>query len=184
MVPGRLEVDGDGRVTGPATISHNSPWPCRNGTPGGSGKMHGVVLHTEDGYEQGTIQWFNNSAAQASAFFAVGTDGAIWQFGPLGANWAAWAQVDGNANWYSIEDADNRDPSVPLTEAQITAVAQLVELLSRYAGFKLQVTDSTDVQGLGVHSMGGQAWGGHLQCPGPVRAAQRHTIIALARDIR
>ena len=39
--------------------------------------MKGVVLHTEDGYEQGTISWFNNPAAQASAFFAVGLDGAI-----------------------------------------------------------------------------------------------------------
>jgi hypothetical protein len=184
-IPGKLTVQPDGRVTGPASISWNDPFPCVNGTPGGgAASMMGVVMHTEDGYEQGTIEWFNNPAAEVSAFFAIGQDGAIWQFGPVGADWMAWAEADGNPSWYSVEDADNTHPSVPLTDAQVTAFAQLFECLSAYAGFPLQVTDSVNVQGLGIHSMGGVPWGDHPSCPGSVRAAQRPAIIALAKEIR
>ena len=76
----------------------------------------------------------------------------------------AWAQVAGNLAWYSIEHADNRNPNNPLTDAQIAASAQLVELLSRFAGFPLQVTNSVTGKGYGVHYMGGKAWGDHT-CP-------------------
>ena len=93
----------------------------------------------------------------------------------------------GNLAWYSIEHADNRDPNNPLTDAQIAASAQLVELLSRFAGFPLQVTDSVTGKGYGVHSMGGKAWGDHT-CPDlpprHVRSHQRPAIIALAKQIR
>lgn len=184
-VPGKLAIDRTGRITGPARIEYNSPFPTRNGTPGeGSPSMMGVVMHTEVGNEAGTIATFNNPASQASAFFAIGQDGAIWQFGPVGQNWAAWAQVDGNPMWYSIEDADNTHPSIPLTGAQITAFAQILECLSAFAGFPLQVSDSVNVRGLGWHGMGGVAWGNHPNCPGDVRKAQRPAIIALAKEIR
>ena len=33
-IPGRLQVGADGRVTGPATITYNHPFPCVNGTFG------------------------------------------------------------------------------------------------------------------------------------------------------
>ena len=189
MTPGRLEVGPDGKVTGPANISHNDPFPTKNGTAGGgSSTMLGVVIHTENGFEQGTIATFNDSASQASAFFAVGLDGAIWQFGPVGKNWMAWAQEAGNPDWYSIEDADNHPGKPPITEpfsdAQVTAIAQLVELLSRFAGFPLQVTDSVYTPGVGKHSMGGVPWGDHPYCPGDVRASQRERIVELAKDIR
>ena len=68
--------------------------------------------------------------------------------------------------------------------AQLTASAQLVEVLSRFAGFPLQVTDSVDIKGYGTHVMGGAAWSGHT-CPGPgPRAGQRYEIIARAEAIR
>lgn len=184
-LPGRLKVGAGGRLTGPANITYNSPFPCVNGTPGGgSSQMMGLVMHTEVGNEPGTIARFNDPAAQVSAFFAIGQDGAIWQFGPVGFNWAAWAQMDGNAAWYSVEDADNTHPSNPLTPAQVTAFAQILECLSAFAGFPLQVTDSPDMKGLGWHGMGGVAWGDHPNCPGDVRKAQRPAIIALAKEIR
>lgn len=70
------------------------------------------------------------------------------------------------------------------TDAQLTASAQLVEVLSRFAGFPLQVTDSVEVKGYGTHVMGGDAWGGHT-CPGPgPRAGQRYEIISRAEAIR
>ncbi len=106
------------------------------------------------------------------------------QFGPIGKGWIAWAQMAGNAAWYSIEHADDGNPGNPLTDAQLTASAQLVEVLSRFAGFPLQVTDSVSGTGYGTHVMGGAAWGGHT-CPGPgPRAGQRQEIITRAKAIR
>jgi len=184
-IPGKLQVDKNtGHVTGPAKITYNDPFPTHNGTPGGSGAMMGVVMHTEVGFEAGTQAEFNNASSSASAFFSIGVNGAIHQYGPVGKSWMAWAQMAGNHSWYSIEHEDKGDTHSPLTEAQIAASAQLIEVLSRFAGFPLQVTDSVDVKGYGTHVMGGAAWGGHT-CPGPgPRAGQRAAIVALAKEIR
>lgn len=182
----RLEIDSTGRVRGNVSISYNQPWPCANGYRAGfKSPARGVVLHTEQGSEQGTIEWFNNPASQASAWFAVGLDGAIWQFAPVGSGWCSWAQSQGNETFYSIEDADNGDPSTPFTAAQVQSIALLVEVLSRHDGFPLAVaSDPFTERGVTLHSEGGQAFGGHLQCPGSVRGAQRPRIIALAMAIR
>ena len=60
-----------------------------------------------------------------------------------------------------------------------------MECLSAFAGFPLQVSDSTAVNGLRLtHGMGGVAWGDHPDCPGDVRKAQRAQIVALAMAIR
>jgi hypothetical protein len=183
VTPGRLQVAPDGKVTGPAHLTWNSPWPCANGDYG-SGAMMGVVEHTMVGNLDGTVAWFNNPQSGASAHFGVGQDGTIHQFGPIGKGWCAWAQGAGNKTWYSIEHADNRDPANPLTEAQVIASAQLLEVLSRFAGFPLQVSDSVDVKGYVTHGEGGAAWGNHPNCPGHVRAAQRAEIVSLAKEIR
>lgn len=187
-VPGKLKVEADGRVTGPVSIEYNSPFPVVNGTPGGgSPVMMGVVMHTMVGNLSSADATFNNRSAQASAFFGIAQDGHVKQWGPVGKDWMAWAQEDGNPAWYSIEHADDGDPDNPLTEAQITASAQLLECLSAFAGFPLQEANSPSERGYGVHYMGGAAWGGHT-CPDlpprHVRSAQRPAIIALAKEIR
>lgn len=185
-IPGRLKVDGDGRISGPANITYNDPFPCVNGNFG-SGKIQGVVMHTMVGNLPGTIQVFNDPAYQASAHFGIAQDGRIHQFGPIGKGWVAWAQVAGNLTWYSIEHADNGNPDNPLTQPQIRASAQLVEVLSRFAGFPLEVTNTVHGQGYGVHYMGGEAWGGHT-CPDlppeHIRSMQRAPIILIAKSIR
>ena len=182
--PGKLQVDtATGHVTGPVSITYNSPFPCVNGS-WGSGAIRGVVMHTMAGNLPGTVTVFNEPAFQASAHFGIDQQGNIHQFGPLGKGWIAWAQMAGNDTWYSIEHADEGNPANPLTAAQIAASAQLLEALSRFAGFPLQVTDSTEGTGYGTHVMGGAAWGGHT-CPGPgPRAGQRAAIVALAAAIR
>ena len=181
--PGRLTVQKNGKITGSAKITYNQPFPCVNGSYG-SGTMNGVVMHTMVGNLPGTIATFNNPGAQASAYFGIAQDGSIHQFGPIGKGWMAWAEMAGNPSWYSIEHADNANTENPLTEAQLIASAQLVEVLSRFAGFPLQVTNSTTGHGYGTHVMGGAAWGGHT-CPGPgPRAAQRTQIISQAKAIR
>lgn len=180
---GKLTVDQDGRLTGPVSITYNDPFPTQNGA-WGSGGMMGVVVHTQVGNNPGTVAWFNNPASQASAHFCVAQDGAVVQMGPIGKGWIAWAEAAGNDSWYSIEFADDGNPANPLSTAQITAAAQIVECLSAFAGFPLQISDSPSVQGLGWHGMGGVAWGDHPNCPGDVRKAQRPQIIALAMAIR
>jgi hypothetical protein len=183
--PGKLAVAGDGRVTGPASIKYNTPFPCVNGKYETAGMM-GVLMHTMVGNLPGTTAVFNDPKAQASAHFGIAQDGEIWQYGPIGKGWAAWHAAAANRTWYGIEHADDGNPRNPLTDAQITASAQLAELLSRFAGFPLQVSDSPSVRGYGTHVMGGVAWSpdGHT-CPGPgPRAGQRAVIIALAMAIR
>ena len=188
MTPGRLQVDtASGHVTGPARIQYNDPFPCGNGDMGVTGAMQGVLMHTMVGSLAETVSEFNNAAKQASAHFGIDETGLIHQFGPLGKGWMAWHAKAANLTWYGIEHADDGHPDTPLTEAQITASAQLVELLSRFAGFPLQVTDRPAGRGYGTHSMGGIEWGGHT-CPDlppeHVRSAQRAAIIALAAQIR
>ena len=103
----------------------------------------GVVMHTMVGNLQpSTVTLFNSSPAAVSAHFGIAQDGSVWQFGPIGKGWIAWAEIAGNETWYSIEHADDGDTESPFTDAQLTASAQLVEVLSRFAGFPLQVTNS------------------------------------------
>ena len=166
MIPGKLSMLPDGRIHGPATITCNDPFPCPNGKLGVTGAMSGVLMHTMVGTLEGTIASFNDPHRQASAHFGIGFDGRIHQFGPLGKGWEAWHAMAANLTWYGIEHADGGDQHVPLNDAQITSSAQLVELLSRFAGFPLQVTDDVHGRGYGTHVMGGAAWGGHT-CPGP-----------------
>jgi len=186
VTAGKLIVGADGKVTGPARIEYNTPFPCVNGA-WGSGAMMGVVMHTMVGNLPGTVSWFNNPTAQASAQFGIAQDGLIHQFGPIGKGWIAWHCGAGNATWYGIEHADDGNPDNPLTDAQLTASAQLVECLSAFAGFPLAVSDSTGTKGYGVHYMGGTAWGGHScpdQPPKHVRSAQRPEILSRAQSIR
>lgn len=185
----RLHIDSGGRLSGPASISYNNPFPCPNGRAGGMwvprGIM-GVVMHTMVGNLPGTIAAFNDPGFQASAHFGIDQGGHIHQFGPVNG-WMAWAEAGGNPNWYSIEHADGGDPDVPLTDAQLTASAQVVEALATFGVFPLQVSDSPGQEGYGVHSMGGTAWGGH-SCPDApprhIRSGQRAEILRRAAAIR
>jgi N-acetylmuramoyl-L-alanine amidase len=92
-----------------------------------------------------------------------------------------------NLTWYGIEHADHGNPDNPLTDAQVTASAQILECLATYAGFPLHVSYHPYGRGYGTHAMGGAAWGGHT-CPdlppAHVRSEQRHAIVELAQAIR
>jgi hypothetical protein len=177
----KCHFDADGWLQGPIRITHlMSP---NHGTGFGTGR--GVVMHTEDGYEAGTVDTFMNKANQVSAFFSIAQDGSCHQYVPVGKGLTAWSQEAGNEAWRGIEDEDRTHPSVPLTQAQITTFAQILEACSAFDGFPLQVTDDpVNGRGLILHSDGRAAWGNHLECPGNTRAAQRPVIIALAMSIR
>lgn len=186
---GRLSVDASGKLRGPASISYNEPWPCPNGDFGGMQVpkgILGVVMHTMVGNLPGTIATFNNPQREASAHFGIDQNGHIHQFGPVNG-WKAFAQVAGNSNYYSIEHADNANPDNPLTDAQMTASAQVVEALAGHGRFPLREANHVGEEGYGVHFMGGQGWGGHT-CPDVpprrVRSQQRAEILRRALAIR
>lgn len=176
----KCHFDADGWLRGPINITHLFT-PNHNT---GFGNGQGVCFHTEAGFEQGTIATFMNPSTQVSAFFSIGQSGAATQYLPVGKGYYAFTQAGGNRTFRGIEDEDRTHPSVPLTDAQLTTFAQIFEACSEFDGFPLQSTDSPSGQGLILHSDGGQAFGGHLSCPGPVRAAQRKEIVKRSEAIR
>jgi hypothetical protein len=181
----RCHIDpASGKLVGPASISYNDPWPTPNCTPGGFGVAFGGVIHTEVGFEHSVIAEFNNPSAQASAFFSIGMDGHIHQYMALGKNLMAWTQSAGNPHYRGVEHEDRGHPETPMTDAQLTASAQVFEAMSTFDGWPLAATaNPSGGRGILFHSDGGAAWGGHA-CPGPVRMKQRDEVIRRARALR
>jgi N-acetylmuramoyl-L-alanine amidase-like protein len=178
MTPPKLQIDENGWIKG--ITHHRSPFY----TPGGMSVPRGVqglVVHTMVGNLAGTDNEFLHT--HYSSHFGTGQDGTLIQWVDIKGG-AAEAQAGGNGNWYSIEDADNLNPSNPFTQPQINRIAQVLELTSRVGNFPLQLTSSPSGEGLGWHGMGGVAWGNHPDCPGRVRRAQLPGIVALAKQIR
>jgi hypothetical protein len=183
----RFELDSEGRVYcpgDPGRITHNDPWPTHNGSYTFAEPAQGFVVHTEVGYEHSVVSEFNDTAAQASAFFSVGMDGHVHQYGPIGRGWKAWTQAAGNPHWRGAEHEDKGNPNNPMTQAQLESSAALIEVTSHHDGFPLQATDDA-IHGRGVifHSDGGTAWGGH-DCPGAVRRTQRPALLVIAHQLR
>jgi N-acetyl-anhydromuramyl-L-alanine amidase AmpD len=179
----KCHFDADGWLQGPIAITHmTSP---NHYTSGFSHNARGMVQHTEDGFTAGTIETFMDRATEVSAFFGVSESGAAQQFLPLGHGFVAWAEEAGNPDWRSCECEDLTKTGQPMTAAQITAFAQILEACSEYDGFPLQITDDpVNGHGLITHGDGEVSWGNHPNCPGSVRKAQRPQIIALAMAIR
>ena len=189
MTPPKLSVDAHGRVHG-ANVTWNNPFPTKSGVPGGMNVPHdvlGLIMHTQVGNNPGTVKEFNDQTIRPrkSAHFCIAQDGSVVQMGSV-LGWESWAQADGNARYYSAEFADHGDPANPLTQDQINAGAQLLELLSRdtVGRFPLQLCERPGDEGFGWHGMGGQSFGNHPDCPGKVRKPQRADIIERARAIR
>lgn len=146
---------------------------------GMSHPVRGLVLHIEEGSETGTNNWFHNPGAQASAHFGNPKTGPLDQW--VDTDDEAWAEMAGNREWFSVEHEGVAPCS--LTPSQLENDAQLLAWLHKNFGVPLQVTDDPNGFGLGWHGMGGQAWGGHLGCPGDPIKAQRAAIIARAKAI-
>lgn len=153
--------------------------PTTNRTPGGMVAVRGLVLHIQQGYESGSEAWFKNPAAQASAHFLNPKSGGLRQLVDTADR--AWAEAGGNAYWVSVEN----EGFVPdaLTASQLENCAQLLAWLHKTYAVPLQSTDDPTGSGLGWHGMGGDAWGGHPDCPGDAIKAQRPDIIARAHTI-
>ena len=156
--------------------------PVRNYSPGRVNRpARGVVLHhTEGSTAAGAIAWMNNPTSQVSAHFVLDRDGTAYQCVDLDNR--AWCQSAGNGDWVSFECVGFHTEA--LTHAQELKASLLLAYLHKLYGFPLSQTDDpTNGHGLAYHGMGGNAWGGHPGCPGPLTIAQRPTLCAAAQWI-
>lgn len=151
-------------------------------TPNEGGSMseaRGLVLHIQEGTQAGSLAWSKNPASEVSAHFYVAKDGSVAQL--VDTATVAWTQANGNGHWISVENEGYHTES--LTPAQVEAVAKLYARGVEVYGWPLSSTDSTSGHGLGWHGMGGNAWGGHPDCPGEPIKAQRPAILARAAQL-
>jgi hypothetical protein len=137
----------------------------------------GLVLHVAQSDAASLRDYFAGTVApnRKSATWYVNVHGRIEEYVPRDRE--AWAQADGNATYHSVETGGYS--TTELTLLQVIALAFLMRLENDHYGVPLRVTNRVGGHGLGVHSMGGQAWGGH-SCPGSLRANERGTIVAVA----
>jgi hypothetical protein len=139
----------------------------------------GLVLHIQQGTEAGSEAWFKDPASQASAHFLNPKTGPLRQL--VDTDDRAWAEMRGNWYWVSIENEGYSGQQ--LTASQLENAARLLAWLHTTYQVPLQSTDDPNGHGLGWHGMGGDAWGGHFDCPGDPIKAQRGQIIARAQAI-
>jgi hypothetical protein len=134
-----------------------------------------------DGSLAGTDSWFHDSQAQASSDYGVGKDGTIYQWVDWTQNQKAWAEVAGNPNWVSIENEGHSGDL--LTGPQLESVSQIVAHVFSLDNVPFVATNDPNGRGLGYHAMGGDAWGGHYDCPGDPIIAQRQAILTRAQEL-
>lgn len=156
-----------------------------NRRAGGMVEYRGLVLHTAEGYYEGTIDWQKNTSSQVSSHFVVGKADGQWCQMMDDAD-GAWTQQAGNYHWLSSENEGFGSKGESLTAWQVEANAQLLAEAHRRRGVPLQIAADPNGRGLGHHSMGcnwpGGAWG-HCDCPGNAIIAQKAAIVARAQQI-
>jgi len=141
----------------------------------------GWILHVTQG-NGSPFGMFNRNIPGSRKFSTlwVAKSGAIRMFGSLFKE--SWAQVDGNPEYWSIETEGFDHES--LTQSQLNSLARIHRALEIASGRNYShVVDRVGGVGIGTHSMGGTAWGGHA-CPGTIRAGQRDEIIRRARMVK
>ena len=139
----------------------------------------GLILHVQEG-NGAAGNWFSNPQCNnASSHWWVGKDGRIEQYLDPDTH-QSWAQGQGNSEYHSVETEGFTGE--PMTPAQIAGVATIYKWGMVHFGWSARIANTVGSKGLGVHSMGGEAWGGHLGCPGNLRRAQRGLIIQAATN--
>lgn len=117
-----------------------------NFNPGGMKAIKGIVLHSMWGTQNGSIAWFKNPQAQASAHFCISAVGEIvrvvneekldraWHSGIYDAGKCPdWALTNPNDWCIGIELEDNRDANWQYPEEQRKALRELVSwLMDKY----------------------------------------------------
>ena len=150
--------------------------PTSNETINGMVEVRGLVLHIQEGSENGTESWFQNPNAQASSHFLNPKVGLLRQM--VDTRNKAWTEVAGNDHWVSVENEGYSGDI--LTDSQLSNLADLYSWLHDVYQIPFLATDDPNGNGLGWHGMGGAAWGGHYDCPGDPIKNQRDFILNAA----
>lgn len=153
--------------------------PTPNENRYGMGTVLGVVEHIQQGNQQGSLSWCKDPASQVSAHFFASKAGLLQQLVPVTD--LAWAEAGGNAHYISIEFEGYSGQD--LTAGQLQAAAKVMAKAHTESGVPLLSIERPGLSGLGWHGMGGDAWGGHPDCPGTPVILQRPTVLALAGRI-
>lgn len=108
-----------------------------NHAKGRSQNIRGVVIHSMDGFYNGTISWFKNPDAQVSAHYLISKSGEVRQM--VEDKDTAWHA--GNYNPYTIgielEDERKRQEYI-YPQAQINALKELLkELRGKYGNLEI-----------------------------------------------
>jgi len=135
----------------------------------------GVVLHVNESDGPSLYNWIAGNNGM-SCHFQVAKDGTVEQY--IDTDNGSWCQVDGNNTYLSIETQGYH--TEPLSDAQVHAIALLMSWVHQTHGIPLQLAEQPGQPGLIWHGAGGDSWGGHFDCPGDPRKAQRAQILALA----
>jgi hypothetical protein len=138
----------------------------------------GAVMHVNE--STGDIfNWCNNPADQVSSHFELMKDGRALQY--VDTDIASWCQAAGNYSYISVETEGYH--TEPFTPAQVETFARLMVWLNQVHQIPLTIADVVGQRGLAWHGMGGRAWGGHFDCPGDARKAQRVIILQRAAQL-
>lgn len=113
-----------------------------NYSAGGMKEIRGIVLHSMWGTQEGSIAWFKNPEAKASAHYCISKDGVVVQMVDESKKDMAWHAgyidvppapdwVQPNPNYYciGIELEDMKDVAWQYPEAQRAATSELVKSL-------------------------------------------------------
>ena len=136
-----------------------------------------LVEHIMQGTLAGTDGWFRNPQAQVSAHFGVGKAGTVIQW--VDTADVAWHAMAANGESIGVEHEG--DSGETLTAAQLDADARLLAWAHEHHPIPLRLAHHpTFGAGLAYHALGGEAWGGHLACPGGPIIGQLPAILAQA----
>lgn len=153
--------------------------PTPNRDAGEMGEVLGLCMHVDEGTEAGSESWERNASAQVSSTFMQPKTGRPRQMVDTADK--AWAQMAGNTNYLSMEFEGNSGDS--LTPDQIQGAAVVLAKMHQVYGVPLQLANSPGDKGLIYHAAGGDAWGGHPDCPGAPIIAARPAIIQRAAQL-
>lgn len=139
----------------------------------------GGVLHCNQ--SRGRLEaYVMRPTTEVCPTFQVYEDGPPTQFLPL--DWQSVCQSAGNQNYFSIETegygvALPGKAATPLNDNQLEWCARIMSAAHAELSTPLKLAEKPGQAGFGWHGMGGNDWGGHPQCPGVERRAQRQTIL-------
>ena len=141
----RCHFNADGWLEGPIDISHHMT-PNRHDS-GFAAKGPGAWCSTPRTVSRlGTDATFMDPGSQVSAFFSVGEDGHHPPV-PAGGSWLRGLRPGGKAT-RTITAASARTSLkalvTPMTDIQVTTVAQIYNALAEHDGFEYAITDDTE----------------------------------------